>query len=59
MFKSYSKIINDKTFVFLNDYYSSEEYCAARIGVLLKNPPKEEIAAYIEIELIEKSKNII
>lgn len=54
-----SKIINDKTFVFLNDYYSSEEYCAARIGVLLKNPPKEEIAADIEIELIEKSKNII
>ena len=53
-----SKIINDKTFVFLNDYYASEEYCAARIGVLLKNPPKEEFAADIEIELIEKSKNI-
>ena len=53
-----STIINDKTFVFLNDYYASEEYCAARIGVLLKNPPKEEIAADIEIELIEKEKNI-
>ena len=53
-----SKIINDKNYIFLNDYYTSEEYCAARIGVLLKNPPKEEIAADIEIELVEKIKNI-
>ncbi len=53
-----SKMINDKEYIFLNDYYASEEYCAARLGVLINNPPKEEIAADIEIELVEKSKNI-
>ena len=53
------KEINNKVFVFLPDYYSAEEYCAARIGVLLNNPPPEEFAADIEIELIEKYKNII
>ncbi len=53
-----SRIIDNKTYVFLNDYYTAEEYCAARIGVLLNNPPKAEFAADIEIELVEKSKNI-
>lgn len=54
-----SKEINNKQFVFLNDYYASEEYCAARIGVLLKFPPKKEFAADIEIELIEKTSKIV
>ena len=53
-----SKEIDSREFVFLNDYYAAEEYCAARIGVLLKNPPKSELALDIEIELIEKAENI-
>ncbi len=53
-----TKIKEETVFIFLPDYYSSEEYCAARISLLLKHPPKAEFAADMEIEFIERELKI-
>lgn len=53
-----SEILDGESFIFLPDYYASEEFCAARISVLLKNPPPKQFAADIEIDFVEKSDGI-
>ncbi len=53
-----SKEIDGTTCIYLPDYYTAEEYSAAKIAALYLNPPKKVIAAEKEIELIEKGSGI-
>ena len=52
------RIIKDTECIFLPEYYTAEEFCASKLCMMLQNPPKEEIAADKEIELIEAFNNI-
>ncbi|MBQ0110784.1 MAG: ATP-dependent RecD-like DNA helicase [Oscillospiraceae bacterium] len=48
------KEIDGRRFLFLPDYYTAEEYCAANISARLAVPQSSIVAAKQEIEFVEK-----